>query len=289
MDGGGLTTLVRREGITSHGVWGRRPVICRAACDPRLLLTSAELERMLDVSLLRWPYFSLLRDGAVPELAKYTKSRNVIGHERSGFLDGDAVRAHIRAGASLKLNRMSDWHKPSRELRRALEDCMPVAVCCYAFWTPPQRRGMLPHRDGSHVIAIQLEGRKLWRIYGGHDESKSDAGLEADAGDPTHEFVLAPGDLFYLPHGWTHEARAVGDQNSLHLTFTLSEPSPESLLEGLQVAFASRQGSLQRQFHRFDLHERACRTQDGLIELARSLSDDEWVTNALATMRKQAG
>ncbi len=120
MDGGGLTTLVRREGITSHGVWGRRPVICRAACDPRLLLTSAE-------------------------------------------------------------------------------------VCCYAFWTPPQRRGMLPHRDGSHVIAIQLEGRKLWRIYGGHDESKSDAGLEADAGDPTHEFVLAPGDLFYLPHGWTRK------------------------------------------------------------------------------------
>ncbi len=244
---------------------------------------------MLDVSLLRWPYFSLLRDGAVPELAKYTKSRNVIGHERSGFLDGAAVRAYLRAGASLKLNRLSDWHRPSRDIRRALEGSLPVAVSCYAFWTPPERRGMLPHRDGSHVIAIQLEGRKQWRVYCGHDQGESDAGLEVDASDPTYEFVLEPGDLLYLPHGWTHEARAIGEQNSLHLTFTLSEPTPESLLEGLQVAFSCQEGSLQRQFHKLDLQERACRTQQGLIDLARSLSDDEWVTNALETMRKQAG
>jgi hypothetical protein len=285
VDGDILISLLREERITSPDVWGRRLVICRATCKPHLLLSSAELERMLDVSLLRWPYVSLLRDGAVPEVAKYTKSRNVIGHERTGFIDGDAVRTYLRAGASLKFNRMSDWHKPSRDIRRALQEILPVAVSCYAFWTPPEGRGMLPHRDGSHVIAIQLEGCKEWRIYGGPDQAKSAPGLEAVASAPTHEFILEPGDLLYLPHGWVHEARAIGDKKSLHLTLTLAGPSPE----GLQAAFAATGGTLHSQFHKLDLADRADRTQIELIELARSLSDDGWVTNALATMRNEAG
>jgi hypothetical protein len=281
-----LTRLLRKEGITSQDTWGNRLVIGKAACEPQLLLSSGELERMLDVSLLRWPYVSLLRDGAVPDVAKYTKSRNVIGHERPGFIDGDAVRAYLRAGASLKLNRMSDWHRPSRDIRRALEELLPVAVSCYAFWTPPEGRGMLPHRDGSHVIAIQLEGLKEWRIYGGSD--RAEAGLEEVSSAPSHEFILEPGDLLYLPHGWTHEARAVGEERSLHLTFTLAEPSPEAMLEGLQATFAAEH-PLHRRFHHLGLTDRAGAAQAGLIELAQTLSDTEWVQNALAAMRKEAG
>ena len=289
MNGDSLTTLLRQQRITSDDVWGRELVVVKAACDPRLLLSSAELQRLLDVSLLRWPYFSLLRDGAVPEVDKYTVSRNVIGHPRSGFVDGPAVRAYLAAGASLKLNRLSDWHRPARDIRRALESALPVAVSCYAFWTPPERRGMLPHRDGSHVLAIQLEGRKQWRVYGSPEHVASDAGLAPGISGPTHEFVLEPGDLLYLPHGWPHEATAIGEQNSLHLTFTLAEPTPEDLLEGLQSAFNTLGGDLHRKFHPLELGARARHTQESLAGLATSLSDDEWVTNALVAMRKQVG
>lgn len=98
MNGNALITLLEREGIVGGDVWGSRLAISRAACDPDTLLSSTELDRMLDVSLLRWPYFSLLRDGAVPDVAKCTKSRNVIGHQRTGFMDGPAIRSYMRSG-----------------------------------------------------------------------------------------------------------------------------------------------------------------------------------------------
>jgi len=284
-----LLALLANEGITSGDIWGRQYAIVKSAGDPTGLLSAAELDRLLETSLLRWPYFSVLRSGAAPEVSTYTLARNVIGHERDGFIDATAVRAYLRAGGTLKLNRMSDWHRPSRDIRRALEAALPVAVSCYAFWTPPERCGMLPHRDASHVLVIQLEGRKKWRLYAAGEQIRSDAGLDVESSVPSHEFVLEPGDLLYLPHGWPHDAQTVGDVSSLHLTFTMAEATPEALLEALQAAFTAADSELHRQFHKFDLGDRAGRVQAQLIRLAGALSDEEWMSGALSVLRKQAG
>lgn len=244
---------------------------------------------MLDISLLRWPYFSLLRDGSVPDVSKYTKTRNVIGHQRPGFIDGPAVRSYMSAGASLKLNRIADWHRPSSDIKEQLESAFPVAVSTYAFWTPPEHRGMLPHSDGSHVLAIQLEGRKEWCIYSDENEARSAAGLEQELTEPRHRFIMEPGDILYLPHGWVHDARSVGQEDSLHLTFTMAEPTPEAMVEGLHAAFARQSSSLTQQYHQFDLPERTAQTQESLTQFAHEMSDDEWVRNGLEIMRKETG
>jgi hypothetical protein len=284
-----LLALLAHEGITSGEVWGRQYAIVRSAGDPSGLLSAAELDRMLETSLLRWPYFSVLRSGAAPHVGTYTVTRNVIGHGRDGFIDAAAVRGYLRAGGTLKLNRMSDWHRPSRDIRRALESALPVAVSCYAFWTPPERSGMLPHRDASHVLVIQVEGRKKWRLYASDEQIRSTPGLDVESSVPTHEFVLEPGDLLYLPHGWPHDAQTVGDVSSLHLTFTMAEATPEALMEGLQAVFTAADSELTRQFHKFDLADRADRVQAELVRLAASLSDEEWLGEALSVLRKQAG
>jgi ribosomal protein L16 Arg81 hydroxylase len=285
-----LMPVLEREGITSPRTWGQNMVVASSVFDPSDMLCSADLEQALDGSLLRWPYFSLVRHGATPEIKHYTLSRNVIGHQRDGFIDPVEVRRLMGTGATLKLNRLADWHRPTREMHHELEAALPVAVSCYVFWTPPESRGMLPHRDGSHVLALQIEGRKKWNLYAGNDlDVRSSAGLDVDVSQPSHEFVLEPGDLLYLPHGWAHDAVAIGDTRSLHLTFTLAEPSPENLIDGFREAFVDQAKPLRERYHALDLPERSERIQDSLLHLAKDLSDQEWVDHALRLMRKEAG
>ncbi|QIZ00876.2 cupin domain-containing protein [Streptomyces sp. S1D4-11] len=219
-----LVETLRGEGIFADA-WNKEFRILRGAVDPAGHLSSAVIEQKLDASLLRWPYFSVLRQGAVPPESAYTRTRDVIGHQRPGFPDAAAIHRLMAVSGTLKLNQLADWHRPTRTVVEQLQAAAPVAVASYVFWTPPESRGMLPHRDAAHVLALQLEGRKEWQLYASSGQVRAGAGLDVDTARPTHTFALEPGDVLYLPHGWPHDAVA-RDGDSLHLTFTLTEPTP---------------------------------------------------------------
>lgn len=266
---------------TSHSIW-------RAAVSTSEFITSAEVDLLLDVSLLRWPYFTLLKDGRQPPMESYTLTRDVIGQQRSGYPNGPAIRRAMKAGASLKLNQVGDWHRPTRRLRESIENNLPVAVSSYVFWTPGQQRGMLPHRDASHVLAIQLEGVKEWEIYADTAQIRSSAGLDVNASAPSHRFRLEPGDVLYLPHGWPHAARAV-DGPSVHLTFTMTEPAAADLVEALASEFGTRHPGLTHGYHRLSLEDRIEAVLSSLTSDVAELDADTWVQAALRTMRKAMG
>ncbi|MFF2996086.1 JmjC domain-containing protein [Streptomyces sp. NPDC057950] len=278
---------LRGEGIFADA-WNKEFRILRGAVDPAGHLSSAFIEQKLDASLLRWPYFSVLRHGAVPPESTYTRSRDVIGHQRPGFPDAAAVRRLMSAGGTLKLNQLSDWHRPTRTVVEQLQAAAPVAVASYVFWTPPESRGMLPHRDASHVVALQLEGRKEWQLYAGSQQVRADAGLDVDAAHPTHTFVLEPGDVLYLPHGWPHDAVA-RDGDSLHLTFTLTEPTPDDLLEALGRHLLDTDPGLAHRFHTTTLEQRTEHVRTALLAHTRDLDDDTWAHTALTAMREVTG
>lgn len=278
---------LRGEGIFADA-WNKEFRILRGAVDPAGHLSSAFIEQKLDASLLRWPYFSVLRHGAVPPESAYTRSRDVIGHQRPGFPDAAAVRRLMSAGGTLKLNQLSDWHRPTRTVVEQLQAAAPVAVASYVFWTPPESRGMLPHRDASHVLALQLEGRKEWQLYAGSQQVRADAGLDVDAAHPTHTFVLEPGDVLYLPHGWPHDAVA-RDGDSLHLTFTLTEPTPDDLLEALGRHLLDADYDLAHRFHTTTLEQRTEHVRTALLAHTRDLDDATWAHAALTAMREVTG
>ncbi|MGC5330631.1 JmjC domain-containing protein [Micromonospora sp. DT62] len=266
--------------------WGRDHVIWRGATDPTTYIGLEEINARLDASLLRWPYFTLLRHGEQPPVHTYTSRRDVIGHKRDGFPEPAAIRRLMADGASLKLNQLADWHRPTRALRDALETVTSAAVQSYVFWTPAEQRGMLPHRDAAHVIAIQLVGRKEWHLYAEPGQVASTAGLDVDASKPSHTFVLEPGDVLYLPHGWPHDAVASGGE-SMHLTFTLTEPSPEDLVEALVQRFTTARTDLVHRHHARSLESKTREVRTALRNEAQDLASDEWVGLALAAMRKR--
>ncbi|MFF4102611.1 JmjC domain-containing protein [Streptomyces sp. NPDC001903] len=268
--------------------WGVSHRILKNAVDVSDLLGSADIERWLDASLLKWPYFTLLKHGEVPPVTSYTSVRDVIGQKREGFPDPVAVRRHMERGATLKLNQLQDWHRQTRDIARGLEEFLPVAANSYVFWTPDESRGMLPHRDAAHVVAIQLEGRKEWHLYAEPDQVGAGAGLDVDASRPTHVFTMEPGDVLYLPHGWPHDAVAV-DGPSLHLTFTLTDPTPENLVEAFLQRFLEDEPELVHHFHQRPLDERTSAVRAALYEQAKTLDGARWTRTAVESMREAIG
>jgi ribosomal protein L16 Arg81 hydroxylase len=243
---------------------------------------------MLDASLLRWPYFTVLKHGEVPVVSSYTGRRDVIGHKVAGFADAVALSRQMAGGATLKLNQVGDWHRPTRDLARQLEELWPVAVNSYVFWTPRESRGMLPHRDAAHVLVVQLEGVKEWHLYAAPEQIGASAGLDVDAARPSHVFTLEPGDVMYLPHGWPHDAVARGG-DSLHLTFTLTEPTPEDLIDAFLHRFVQDEEELVHHFHTRPLTARTSEVRAALSAQAATLDGERWTGTALKTMREAIG
>ncbi|MFE5792652.1 JmjC domain-containing protein [Streptomyces sp. NPDC056503] len=274
--------------VHSAGAWDDAYKLWQGAVAPADFIDAEEIERLLTASLIRWPYFTVLQDGRRADPAGYTVTRDVIGQSRGGFADPARIRRLMRQGATLKLSQLSDWHRPTREAVRAIEKVVPAAVATYVFWTPSERRGMLPHRDAAHVLVLQLEGRKEWRLYAQPGQIASTAGLDVDARHPSHTLVLEPGDALYLPHGWPHDANAV-DGSSLHLTFTLTEPTPDDLVEAVLRRFEDRHHDLVHRHHARTLRQKSEEVRAALAAVVDGYEADAWLGSALSEIRKAVG
>jgi 50S ribosomal protein L16 3-hydroxylase len=74
--------------------------------------------------------------------------------------------------------------------------------------------GVGAHLDAYDVFLLQLQGWRRWRIAPPPKRPRWQAGvpLKLLAGfEPTHDWLLQPGDMLYLPPGWAHEGTAVGE------------------------------------------------------------------------------
>jgi len=218
--------------------WNKKHGLFKNVSPTNGLLDEDDIQSLLDVGMLRWPYFTLLKDGNQPPITDFTKTRRIGGRSVGAFADPVKVREHLAAGATMKISQMEDWHLPVRTIMRQIESRLPAELKAYVFYTPCDNTGMRPHRDGSHVLAVQIAGAKTWRIYDSPDQVDARAGLDVDVDSHSHTFVMEPGDVLYLPHGFPHVATARGGI-SLHLTFTITEPSPRDLADALMTTFAA--------------------------------------------------
>ncbi|HTN50323.1 MAG TPA: cupin domain-containing protein [Burkholderiaceae bacterium] len=91
--------------------------------------------------------------------------------------------------------------------------------------------GVGPHVDSYDVFLLQAYGRRRWRIGRQRDlRTFKGAPLQLLAKfEPTHEFILEPGDLLYLPPGVAHEGTALGECITYSIGFRA--PTHQELLE----------------------------------------------------------
>jgi 50S ribosomal protein L16 3-hydroxylase len=73
--------------------------------------------------------------------------------------------------------------------------------------------GVGPHVDSYDVFLLQVHGRRRWRVGPLADRSLV-PGLPLKIlrrFEPTHDWLLEPGDMLYLPPGWGHDGVAQGE------------------------------------------------------------------------------
>lgn len=101
--------------------------------------------------------------------------------------------------------------------------------------------GVGPHVDSYDVFLLQARGQRRWRI-GRQRDRRLVPGLPlkilADF-RPTHEWVLEPGDLLYLPPGVAHEGVAVGGE-CITLSVGFRSPDWQDLVEPWFMQLAAR-------------------------------------------------
>ncbi len=235
-----LSHLLRPDGELRAAYTDQEPVHLTGAVELDDLPDVDYVHRLIDCSLLRKPYFAVFHDGITPPGSELVSRRRVGGRSVDGFIDGAKIRAKLAAGATLKLNQAEHWNPVIKVLVDELSSAFPAAVKAFFFYTPADKRGLLPHRDGARALVVQISGAKRWQLYDSPIEARSEVGVCAVTGD-SRTLVLRPGDLLFLPHGYAHAAEAV-DGDSLHLTFTLTEPSPGAFAQAYLEQWVSNHG-----------------------------------------------
>ena len=151
---------------------------------------------------------------------------------RSTLNDGERVAVaddvwrHYAAGASVRILHPQRWVDSIHDTLAALERHFNCACGCNAYLTPPGTQGFAPHYDDIDAFVLQLEGRKRWRLYAPRlaeeqlPRTSSPNFAPGDIGEPILDVTLAPGDVLYMPRGCIHQAEALPDHHSLHITLS---------------------------------------------------------------------
>jgi len=98
--------------------------------------------------------------------------------------------------------------------------------------------GVGPHLDSYDVFLLQVAGQRRWRIGRTRDHRLVE-GLPLKIlaqFEPEDEWLLAPGDVLYLPPRWAHDGVAVGEGMTASIGFRA--PAPTELARELLLRLA---------------------------------------------------
>ena len=211
--------------------WGRQPLLVRggAGNDFASLTGFAEIESLMAIPrVLEDRMISVRAKGERASLAPATI--------------GDAYR-RLREGASLQFRKMERFLSPQaplsvlyRDMQLALQH-PGVSISC--FVAPPDTEQLGPHYDGTEIFTLQVSGRKRWRLYG-RLAAEGRASVDgATIGQPHEEFILGPGDLFYMPRGHIHEVTSEDDGVSLSLPIIIEPVTWKEMLPRMMEQLAA--------------------------------------------------
>lgn len=142
--------------------------------------------------------------------------------------------ALLRGGATMVLNRVEAQSPEARQLCAAVSRYAGAPSISNAYLSFGGKGTFGQHWDTHDVHALQLIGRKRWRVYEPtflHPLAQHDSGaLGMKCPDkPVIDCVLEPGDLLYIPRGWWHETTAF-EEPSFHLAVGIYPPTLHDFL-----------------------------------------------------------
>jgi lysine-specific demethylase/histidyl-hydroxylase NO66 len=208
--------------------WAQRPLLTRAEQTGNSftdLLDLPTVDELLSRRGLRTPFLRIAKDGAVVDPERFTTSGGA-GAEIADQVSSDSVLRLFAEGSTVVLQGLHRLWPPLIEFADSLAADLGHPTQVNAYVTPPSSRGFSPHYDVHDVFVLQVAGEKHWTIHEPvlpdplRTQVWNDRAAEVAAAaerEPVLDAVLRPGDALYLPRGYLHSARALGEI-SAHLT-----------------------------------------------------------------------
>jgi len=179
----------------------------------------------------RFPQIALLKDGVPIPPADYTTSKLVSGLNLPNFLRLDRVKAAMSQGATIQMGQMEQFWKPVADACSRLSAETGLKSSAVGFVSPPGKGAFNLHQDAVHVVVVQTEGAKHWEVYDSFGDSIAPGLVRAPEGaEPAHDMTLKKGDVFYMPPGRPHRAKAV-DGWSVHVSITAEPVMAKQVLQ----------------------------------------------------------
>lgn len=191
----------------------RKMYVVRAAVAPSLLSWS-DLNAALYYIDPVPPHVRVHHNGLVSE-SRYVEDCS-IGGLAGKRLNTSVVQGLLSSGATIVLNRIDARLERVRHLCAEVGEFSNAETLANGYLAFSGRGSFGPHWDTHDVMAIQLIGRKRWKVYKptfplplpGQTSKEHKADCPAE---PVFDGILEAGDLLYLPRGWWHDAIPIGE------------------------------------------------------------------------------
>lgn len=198
-------------------LWERKPLLVRRHLENYNdgWFSTAELDKILRTERIQF--------GVNIDVTTYTDGKRET-HNPAGRAYAPVVWDFYQNGCSVRMLNPQTYSRNVWKLLSVLQEYFGCCAGANVYLTPPGTQGFAPHYDDIEAFILQLEGKKYWRLYNPRNEAEtlprfsSGNFSEDEIGEPILDVVLEPGDLLYFPRGIIHQANALEDTHSLHIT-----------------------------------------------------------------------
>jgi ribosomal protein L16 Arg81 hydroxylase len=165
--------------------------------------------------------------------------RHEESHKNSYAKDTEGLLRGLESGQSIhirNLERIIDAKNPLVKLFFQIQDENAyIADSISCFITPPGGKALSIHHDETDIFTLQLKGNKKWELFG-RNVSDRPATYKPEDVEKTREFVVGPGDFFYLPKGTIHQVNGM-DNTSVSIAFIYRPITYSTLIRKLTDEF----------------------------------------------------
>ena len=157
------------------------------------------------------PSYVNLHDGQghIPE-SEYVENHMHVGVQGTRFCR-DTLHAQLRAGATLILQRLDSVSASVKRYCDFIAEFTGQPVVANGYIAFGEKESFGAHWDKHDVFAVQLIGRKRWRIFPPTFPLPMEQHMSRDhkkdcPDKPVFDDYLNAGDVLYIPRGWWHTA-----------------------------------------------------------------------------------
>lgn len=180
--------------------------------------------RDINTALFAWNpgdgLLQLFKDGPVPA-DQYMENFVDLAMQRTKIVK-DVFYKFLREGATLVLNRLETKSEPVHDLVMEVARFVGEKAVANGYAAFGGEGTFAGHWDTHDVFAIQLIGRKRWRVFAPTfalplPRQTSRAHKQECPVEPVFDRILEAGDMLYIPRGWWHEAVPLQGEETFHI------------------------------------------------------------------------